>query len=65
MKSQSQTTEALTTLLESLANSNIKVTITIEPNNGLTGSQVEEARKAGRENSIISFAENDNTNTTL
>lgn len=65
MKSQSETTEVLTTLLESLANSNVKVTITIEPNNGLTGSQVEEARKAGRENSIISFAENDNTNTTL
>jgi hypothetical protein len=65
MKSQSETTEALKTLLESLASSNVKVTITIEPNGGLSGSQVEEARRAGRENSIISFAENDNTNTTL
>jgi len=31
----------------------MKVTITIEPNNGLTGSQVEEVRQKGREGQDI------------
>jgi hypothetical protein len=38
-----------------LVKTDVKVTITIEPNKGLTGSQVEEARKAGREGTEIKF----------
>lgn len=52
-KQQSQIQETLQTLLESLVKTDVKITITIEPNSGLTGSQVEEARKAGREGTEI------------
>jgi len=62
MKSQSEIVEALRILSESLANSNMKISITIEPNNGLTGSQVEQARQKGRAGENIYFT---NTDTTL
>lgn len=42
-------------LVKSLLGSDKKITITIEPNNGLDGSQIEEARRAGREGDEISF----------
>lgn len=42
-------------LLESLAGSNMKVTITFEPAAGLTAEQVEEARKKGRQGQDIYF----------
>ena len=47
--------KTLSTLFESLVSTNVKVTITIEPNNGLTGSEVEKARAAGREGKEIQF----------
>jgi hypothetical protein len=40
----------------------IRESITIEPNNGLTGSQVEQARQKGRAGENIYFT---NTDTTL
>lgn len=62
-RQESQTQETLKTLLESLVSSNAKITITIEPNNGLTGSQIEEARKKGREGQDIYWYKD--TNSTL
>lgn len=53
--------ETLKQLLESLATSNMKITVTIEPNNGLTGSQVEEARQKGRQGQDIYFKNTDST----
>jgi hypothetical protein len=61
MKSQSEMQETLKQLLESLATSNMKITVTIEPNNGLTGSQVEEARQKGRQGQDIYFKNTDST----
>jgi hypothetical protein len=60
-KQQSQIKETLQTLLESLVSSNAKITITIEPNNGLTGSQIEEAREKGRLGQDIYFKNTDST----
>ena len=48
-------------LLESLAGSNMKVTVTIEPVAGLTAEQVEKARQAGREGTDIYFGQPDST----
>ena len=53
--------QTLKQLLESLATSNMKITVTIEPNNGLTGSQVEEAREKGRLGQDIYFKNTDST----
>lgn len=50
---ESTTVETLSTLLESLVKSNSKITITIEPNNGLTAEQVDKARAKGREGQDI------------
>jgi hypothetical protein len=61
MKSQSEMQQTLKQLLESLATSNMKITVTIEPNNGLTGSQVEEARQKGRLGQDIYFKNTDST----
>lgn len=47
--------EDLKKLLEMVLGSDKKVTITIEPNIGLNGSQIEEARKKGREGDEIRF----------
>ena len=47
--------ELLKELINELIDSDKKITITIEPNNGLSGSQVEEARKKGREGDEIRF----------
>ena len=48
--------------IRELINSNMKISITIEPNNGITGSQVEQARQKGRAGENIYFT---NTDTTL
>ena len=62
MKQQeSKSQEILQTLLESLAGSNMKVTVTIEPVSGLTAEQVEKARQAGREGTDIYFGQPDST----
>ena len=45
--------ETLQTLLESLVNKGIKVTITFEPKLGLTAEEVDKARKAGFEGKDI------------
>jgi hypothetical protein len=60
-RQESPTQETLKTLLESLVSSNAKITITIEPNNGLTGSQIEEAREKGRLGQDIYFKNTDST----
>ena len=48
-------------LVETLVKNNVKVTITLEPNNGLTAEQVEKARQAGREGTDIYFGQPDST----
>jgi hypothetical protein len=47
--------EDLIKLLDSLKDSNMKITITIEPKGGLTAEEVEKARKAGHEGKEIQF----------
>lgn len=47
--------ELLKELINELIDSDKKITITIEPNIGLNGSQIEEARKKGREGDEIRF----------
>jgi len=53
--------DKLQQILKEITNSNMKITVTIEPNNGLTGSQVEEARQKGRQGQDIYFKNTDST----
>jgi hypothetical protein len=45
--------ENLEQLLKSLVGNDKKITITIEPANGMTAEQIEKARKAGHEGKEI------------
>lgn len=54
-KQESKIQEICKILSESLENNNTKITIIIEPANGLTAEQIEQARKAGHEGKDVYF----------